>query len=35
VRDYVTDLQRQYREIEADRLGPLAGARLANRVTGS
>jgi cyclopropane-fatty-acyl-phospholipid synthase len=29
VRDYVTDLQRQYREIEADRLTPLAGARLA------
>ncbi len=29
VRDYVTDLQRQYREIEADRLESPAGARLA------
>jgi cyclopropane-fatty-acyl-phospholipid synthase len=27
VRDYVTDLQRRYREIEADRLAPLAGAQ--------
>ena len=28
VRDYVTDLQRQYREIETDRLEPLAGAAI-------
>jgi cyclopropane-fatty-acyl-phospholipid synthase len=28
VRDYVTDLQRQYREIETDRLERLAGAAI-------
>jgi len=27
VRDYVTDLQRRYREMEADRLAPLATAQ--------